>query len=228
MQTNAEKHHNWAPLHRAFGPIVIGDLTYIPGDLYGDLYGVLDVGGKHNIPLIALAAPGQVNLYPACQAFLLDIFQKAVIMPALWACNNMQPTSNIQTWMETNYMVVSGGICWGAVLGCLINAFNDDGILSSTVVDTVLHQVHYTVSGAFQSSLAHLTTLNVLLWFGTGQRATTSTFWITCSYQVVSSKPLLLAWCSNLILWFHRIAVGTTTPYSTITCVLGANQIIPC
>ncbi|KAF7341676.1 hypothetical protein MSAN_02065900 [Mycena sanguinolenta] len=135
MKRNPDKHVNPTPRHGPFGPIVGGDVTYIPGGLYG----LLDKGGKrYNITPIKLPDPGRVHLYAACQTCLLEVFRKAVIMPALHACENMHANSNHLSRAESDDSTISRAICRGAVLDCIVEVCQDDGILASDAVDEVI------------------------------------------------------------------------------------------
>ncbi|KAF8188550.1 hypothetical protein K438DRAFT_2019292 [Mycena galopus ATCC 62051] len=135
MKRNPTKHITPSPHHGPFGPIVLGDLTHIPGGLYG----LLDKGGKqHNIAPIKLPDPARVNLYAACQTCLLEVFRKAIIMPALRACETMHASSNNRSRTDSDDGIICRAICRGAVLDCIVDVCQDDGILASSVIDTVI------------------------------------------------------------------------------------------
>ncbi|KAJ6534092.1 hypothetical protein B0H19DRAFT_1080594 [Mycena capillaripes] len=120
--------------HGPFGSPVLGDLTHIPGALYG----LLETGGKRNIPTIKLPNPGRVNLYAACQTCLLEVLQKAIIMPSLRACKDMYASTNNRSRTASDDSMFSRAICRGAVLDCIVDVCEDEGILSSDAVDTVI------------------------------------------------------------------------------------------
>ncbi|KAJ7698284.1 hypothetical protein B0H17DRAFT_1129809 [Mycena rosella] len=141
------------PTHGKFGPIRT-DLNHIPADLYGVL-----AKGKKNGPHIRLLDPGgglQLNLYAACQWFLLDVFFRGIIMPALRGLMEIPDTAKSHSRMDTDSAVYNRAICRGAVLECLLEACGDDGIsvrmhwmMCSIVLGcpAILHRTETVLSG---------------------------------------------------------------------------------
>ncbi|KAJ7713410.1 hypothetical protein B0H16DRAFT_1621186, partial [Mycena metata] len=122
--------------HGAFGPAP-ADLARLPGDLYG----LLNAGDKKRVLPISLPDPGGMvfNIYPACEWCLMEVFQRAFILPAIRQCTQLYNIPNKRTRMVTDDYIFSRAICRGAVLDCILNAFGDDGILSSNAIDDVVH-----------------------------------------------------------------------------------------
>ncbi|KAJ6461829.1 hypothetical protein C8R47DRAFT_1159051 [Mycena vitilis] len=113
------------------------DLSRVPGDLFG----MLTTPDKKQLTPIVLPKPcgGSVNVYAACESCLLEVFQKALIIPSLRQCNDIYAESNRRTKAVDDDSAFSRAICRGAILDCIVEVCEDDGILSSNGIDDVTH-----------------------------------------------------------------------------------------
>ncbi|KAJ7710324.1 hypothetical protein B0H17DRAFT_1123484 [Mycena rosella] len=119
--------------HGAFGAVV-QDLLHLPGDLYG----LIHRNGAKKLSSITLVDPSggsALDVYSSCQTCLMEAFHKALVMPALRDSNDV----NNRSRTDDDNSIYARAICRGAVLDCILEACQDDGVLSSNVLADALH-----------------------------------------------------------------------------------------
>ncbi|KAK7001419.1 hypothetical protein R3P38DRAFT_2559080 [Favolaschia claudopus] len=124
-----EKNAASIPSHGRFGP--------------SHLYGLLSSVEGSKPKFITLRNPFSRRApfhsrYSGAQKCLLDVFESAFIIPSVRQCHDFFSSTNHRSRKDNDDSVFQQALCRGAVLECLVDTCQDDGILVSDSLDAVL------------------------------------------------------------------------------------------
>ncbi|KAK6978317.1 hypothetical protein R3P38DRAFT_3235830 [Favolaschia claudopus] len=105
------------------------------------------------------------SLYSGAQKCLLDVFESAFIIPNVRQCHDFFSSTNHRSRKDNDDSVFQRALCRGAVLKCLVDTCQDDGILVSDSLDAVLRNpwVYFQLGRSDRVGPALLNNANITL-----------------------------------------------------------------